>query len=501
MSNGKWLLAQQNEGAKGCFLLGRLGEKAGLKDFSTYRDTIWFVDAEGSSMCLPKPPNIILASLESIGKEQLDDIIRSMLQGDPGALPDIFCSQGILERDSASYEYILGRIHLHCDETLRARKTRQEEGFKAQINILENLKAYTTNRFSDQNTGILRNQPVAVVGAGPSLDASVHLIAKHRESMHVFAADSALATLRANKIEPDATFTVDAEKHAWECVCEGQRPGILFMSSKSPADWLETEAEDHIFLSGNNLTEDWLQEQGVCKTKLAVLGNCGITAVNVAYFLGCSPILLFGMDHASDSTGSGHAKAVNLDVSRGKSHNPSQRTTKVPGNYTDQVPTFLYNEWEKLDRLIYSAAGSQAVWNVTDRGAKFSNAKLIHPIDFEKQWGGMTISRTSPVALRKESEAPLNLMLKIQDLVEGERALLEEISKLFGGNDEKVRCLLSSLFGHKDLSRLLGSLSMRVIPHLLQWNKVPDEEKKAIYKEGRKTAAMLLKLFGKPQDH
>ena len=49
---------------------------------------------------------------------------------------------------------------------------------------------------------------------------------------------------------------------------------------------------------GPRLTEDWLAEKGIAKTKLQAVNNAGLTALLFADFLGPSGIILIGMDLA-----------------------------------------------------------------------------------------------------------------------------------------------------------------------------------------------------------
>ena len=81
-----------------------------------------------------------------------------------------------------------------------------------------------------------------------------------KEKVFIFAVDSALGVLHREGINPDATFSIDAEKDASACVPAGMPIGTTFLSSKSPPDWLGQDAVQSLFLSGNNLTEDWLEK-------------------------------------------------------------------------------------------------------------------------------------------------------------------------------------------------------------------------------------------------
>jgi uncharacterized Rossmann fold enzyme len=300
----EWLLKEEREGATTCILTGR-----------NYPCVLWFVDEEGSKEAGTVPPNVHTAVIETLAPEDVDRVLNTLLLVNPLSLPDLFCRKSILNWNTPEYNFITERIQMLCEATLRTRMTRNDEGFIAQKNILKNLRHYIANRANDDWAGRLAEMPIAVIGSGPSLDVSVEKLAKEREKLIVFAADSALPSLHAHGIAPDATFSLDAEKPASKCIPQGLDPGLVFLSSKSPHDW-QKDCIDSVFLSGNNVTEDWLAQNNVSKTQIRCMGNCGITAVNMAAALGGSPILLFGMDCATDGTGAGHAADVDQNISK-----------------------------------------------------------------------------------------------------------------------------------------------------------------------------------------
>ena len=491
MSSKSWLFTQDNPGSNTCFLLGRISLEEDLFQFSKYKDVVWFIDQDYVQSRYHLYENLHISTLESIDQEKLEEIVQLLIQVNPSVLPDIFCSRGILDNHPAAYDLILQRIQINCEETLRARQTRQEEGYLAQKNIIENLPFYISNRISEDSFGKLQNIPVAIVGAGPSLDVSIGILKEHHEKFLVFAVDSTLSILHEYGIKPNATFSIDAEKPASACLPKGQSPGALFLTIKSPNDWCHTNYDQLHFLSGNNLTEDWLKEKGIKKTTLSALGNCGITAVKTAIHLGCSPILLFGMDHATSDSGDGHAKNVNQDISRGKTHNPASRNTTVPGNYSEKVRTFLLNEWEKLNQLIKQLPEAMEIWNVTDRGAKFDNTLLVHPETFKLDTNVLTDKPrihcnhiSNSLELQKVKEV-------INDLLINQQVNIDKIHTTIDANSSQLLLALTQLFQHASLSKLIGSFSFKTIPNLLIWDKLQIEQKQEI----RKETISLIKLL------
>ena len=143
-----WLLEQEHDGATTCILLGRMQDedKGRLK---RYQNVLWFVDSDGSKLLKHTPQTLKLGLLELLSPEDVDETIEDFLLINTFSIPDVLCANAIMERDTNAYNFLLSRIHMICEATLRARSTRQEEGFVLQANILENLHHYISSRISD----------------------------------------------------------------------------------------------------------------------------------------------------------------------------------------------------------------------------------------------------------------------------------------------------------------------------------------------------------------
>ena len=488
----EWLLKEEREGATTCILTGRVSGPTGLECVSRYPCVLWFVDEEGSKEAGSVPPNVHTAVIETLEPKDVDHVLNTLLLINPLVLPDLFCRNSILQRNTPEYNFITSRIQMLCEATLRTRMTRNDEGFTAQKNILKNLRHYIANRASDDWEGRLAEMPIAVIGSGPSLDVSVEKLAKERGKLIIFAADSALPSLHAHGIAPDATFSQDAEKPASKCIPQGLNPGLVFLSSKSPHDWQE-DCVDSVFLSGNNLTEDWLSQNNVSKTRVQCMGNCGITAVNMAAALGGSPILLFGMDCATDGTGAGHAADVDQNISRGKRHNPAGQHASVPGNYQKQVKTWLLSELEQLNKLLEQLPENQEVWNITDRGAKLTQTKLVPPeaLDLMLPVAMQKRPTLSCLKLRQDDGQVEKIMLLIQESLASKKDEIEIALRDHGVDVSPIWNSLISMYKDKNISMLLGTLSLKNMPHLLNTKALSNELRKEIISETQEILRLL----------
>ena len=183
----------------------------------------------------------------------------------------------------------------------------------------------------------------------------------------VIAADSSLRALRSIGIDPDFVVSIDAEKTHDSCSEANYAPGIAILSSQSHGSWREKWSNKCRFLSGRVLTEDWLAEKGIAKTKLQAVNNAGLTALLFADFLGPSGIILIGMDLAGGGRG-----ADRYALSTGRSHmqTHTDHFHKVPGNFEASVPTPFLSDWQETSEVIGEVSNRRLIVNLNDRGAR-----------------------------------------------------------------------------------------------------------------------------------
>ena len=488
MKNNKfeWALDVKRDGATSCVLLGKV-PKGSLPDGNKYRFVLWVLFKQ--ELNLKKiPPNYRVIYIDYASEEDIDKEISNTTLKSLTSLPDLFISNSILSYKTEVYNVILDKIQLQFETTQRARNTRKEEGFLSQTNTIKNLVDYLCGRLATQETLDSDKSAVAVVGAGPSLDNSLPVLKSIQDRVTIIAVDSTLAALKKNDITPDATVSIDAEKPAAQCLPADMEPGVLFLSSKSPTDWKETNSK-RFYLAGNSLTEDWLQNHGFQKTKIRCTQNCGITAIHIALELGYSSIYLFGMDNAIDDDGSGHASNVNLEVSRGSGHNPSGNHPTVAGNYKEEVKTFLKPELYALNEMLSKKPDKYVVHNVIDRGAKIENSILIHPEEFKSD--GIDCSKRD---LQSSLSTGTTTPEEAQQFIRSRTRKIPPhlLRKLKTSVDQ--RDLIVNIFQDKDLSGLLGNLLLKHGPQLLEWNNLDTQEKQAISNEVHDSLSILIDL-------
>ncbi|RME69110.1 MAG: DUF115 domain-containing protein, partial [Verrucomicrobia bacterium] len=333
--------------------------------------TLWIVDDEGWRMAPPALRESGAARLvvDRFDRSGFAEVIETFLMRDMLRLPEVVVTAAIPEALGERFAKVVDQLHAHYERNYRVRRTRQEEGARWQGQLLENVLDYMEWRLPRAWENALAGIPAFVCGAGPSLDVTAPLIARRRSSAVLFAADTALRTLARHGLQADFAVSVDAAKLPEKCLDDQTEPRCAVLASISPPAWKEYVAGRFCFLSGRLVTEDWLADHGIPKTPFVVTENCGITAIELARFLGCEPILLFGMDMAADDADPTrrHTGGADATIDRGSGYRVDGAMPRVPGNYRETVPTFMYAEWVALNDKL-AGWPPDLVFNVNDRG-------------------------------------------------------------------------------------------------------------------------------------
>jgi hypothetical protein len=492
--------AQVSAGAKTCVLVGPLDAGSEI-DLSGYRSVLWFADRKAPlPLGLRIDPAALTIEPTETNPDRVATALERIIQRDALHLPSIFLSECAAQDPAGRFLPVVEAIVAKCEAHSRARLTRQQVGFQWQSHLLANLHAYAQHRVPRAWAGALAGVPALVCGSGPSLDASGEKLRQFADRGVVLAADSALGALARWGVTADFAVTIDATKTPAKCLAPDCRPpGRLLAATISPPTWRETMGDEHVyFVSGNQLSEDWLASLGLSKTALTVQGNCGITAVELAIYLGCSPICLFGMDNAVDGKGSGRLHQQHFDtklLGDDRLHRDANYP-KVPGNYQDEIGTPFLREWRLLDRHCAKLMPGR-VWNVIDRGARLSNTTLIHPDRFSIEAGAVnkTESLTRLAAGEKMADADWEkLAASIREIANGMKPTITAAqSALRAGDCARVQRSLAAMFRDQAAAALMGSYALKVLPHLLQ----PTEATAELWTELVKECATLVETAGR----
>jgi hypothetical protein len=469
------LLDQREPGAQSAIVVGRVETALGLQ--GRYRDVLWFVDEAGAGAGVGIPglvaERIHPAVLGRISTEALVPMLERFLLADAKRLPDLIVTDDVAGPSVDGYVLVVDAIHREYETSRRVRVTRQREGYLWQRNLLVNLVHFLQRRVPSSWQGALAGVPAFVCGAGPSLDVSAPVLAKIADRGVVLAADSALRLLSRHDVRADFAVSVDATKPPEKCLPTETAPARVVLAGISPPSWCDHALEfETYFASGYSLTEHMLVTHGVEPTALQVRENCGITALELALFLGCAPIFLFGMDLAADAADPRRRHNADSDptIDRGEGFHLQTSLPAVPGNYSESVPTFLFGELQGVNERLAALAPGLVV-NVNDRGARLENCALVHPREFvPPPEAGVRKRRVLSALAGPFSVAPEAMRGALGAIgAQGaygcrEVETLRDVLREHGVDALVAR--LRSLFVQEQFARTMGAFSLKLMPHL-----------------------------------
>ncbi len=228
-----------------------------------------------------------------------------------------------------------------------------------EMNLIRNLptiaKSRPVGRFSDA----LRDTPAFIIGAGPSLDRNIDQLRKVEKGL-LLAVDTALGPLLRSGITPHAVITVDPRDLVFEHFREISSLGpttLVFAPSSNPK--ILRQYSDHPRLISLNPGDLPLLERmrgcldmGDSVPRGYMVGH---HAFNVARYLGCSPLVLVGMDLAFPSEGKSHCDGAALV--RSSTHTQSRITlgtcAAVPAEVCEAISVPGINEPEVLTTPVF----------------------------------------------------------------------------------------------------------------------------------------------------
>ncbi|MEO6994653.1 MAG: 6-hydroxymethylpterin diphosphokinase MptE-like protein, partial [Lacunisphaera sp.] len=401
------LLDQTVPGATTCLVIGELPNPVGFA-LDCYQSILWWADPTHAHATIARLglKRVSLGSLEAATPAVIAQTLEHFVRLNPKKLPSLYVTEAIGGPHDETYRMIIAETHALLEDTRRSRFTRQQDGFFWQKHILQNAAAYARNRVPASWAGALRGRPAFIVGAGPSLDVSIPQLAAHAGRAVIFSSDSALRALARHGVTADFAVSIDVAKIPAKCLApDGPAPARVILASVSPPAWQAAVPSAPFFLSGHQLTDDWFAAQGVARTEVAVTESCGSTALELAHYLGCDPIHLFGMDLAVDPADQARRHQQDADAALYVRSNfdPTARLPRVPGNYTDTVPCFALGDWRELDARLATRTAPTVI-NVTDRGARLRGTTVVHPDAFALD--APPLDRSSLTAALEPVETP-----------------------------------------------------------------------------------------------
>ena len=235
------------------------------------------------------------------------------------------------------------------------RKTRAFYGPDWHRNTTLNM-AYS---FTCPSIGVLKDlfkgATAIVVAAGPSLSDAIPYIKKLADKSIIIAPGTALKPLLDAGIVPDFTVAVDSSPNVFKQYAKAGHPDIHLAADTivMPELFDKFSGRSFLFSSGSVPdVDELLADFEMRPAKIAAGGTVSLSAIEIARLLGCSDIVLSGLDLAVSADGTSHAQGTVYDgrkcdknelvESEGNSGN-KVLTTKQFKNYIDVMSSYFGN--------------------------------------------------------------------------------------------------------------------------------------------------------------
>lgn len=166
-------------------------------------------------------------------------------------------------------------------------------------NILSNLNEINNSYKFDSYINANKNVPCIIVSAGPSLDKNLEVMVENKyklDKFFIIAGNRTLKPLIENGIDPDIVISVDPQDITYDMMKESFYKKVpLVYCEKSNCKLVSDYEGKKIIVSQGSLNsiED-LKDMIVCMSG----GSVAHTCTDIAFLLGCNPIIFVGQDFA-----------------------------------------------------------------------------------------------------------------------------------------------------------------------------------------------------------
>ena len=234
------------------------------------------------------------------------------------------------------YDSALQSIEAELNRFWRNRMTLVRMGRLWIRNIVRNLSRL---QWADVREPPAWGGPVAVCGAGPSLDRAIHWLSSERRRLRILACDTALGPLILRGIIPDAVVCLEGQVYNLKDFLPvggieipvfadlSSHPSV-FRAVRGPKILTQTRFEKLELM-------DRLERLSLPVLSVPPLGSVGVLAVHIARRLTKDPVFLTGLDF-SFPPGSTHAKGAPALLSDAFREN---RFYKARGQWNAAWPT------------------------------------------------------------------------------------------------------------------------------------------------------------------
>ncbi|MBT5549781.1 MAG: motility associated factor glycosyltransferase family protein [Nitrospina sp.] len=204
----------------------------------------------------------------------------------------------LVDVDSEYYGHLLLEIKKYFNESRINLKTQSIHSKLYYKNTFSNLNHW----FESPGINCLKNSlpdiPAIICSAGPSLDKNIQLLKSARERFYLIAVATALKPLLHNGIQPDMVISIDPDEQTINSfdLEKNITDYWLVWSPSVPSAIPETFPEHRLIFDSEVYLAGWFKKYTEEKGNLGKISSVAHSAVKLAQYLACSPIILVGQD-------------------------------------------------------------------------------------------------------------------------------------------------------------------------------------------------------------
>ncbi|MBU0900081.1 DUF115 domain-containing protein [bacterium] len=234
--------------------------------------------------------------------------------------------------------------------------------------------------------------PAFIIAAGPSLDKNATYLKRAKKKGILICVDTALKTLENLRIIPDFVVCVDPQERNFKKL-ENSNLENVFLVTADIAHWkIPLISNDRFIYQTNHPFSRWLSKFIEKKGEIDTTGgSVSAISLDLAIKMGCSPIILVGLDLAF-SQGFSHAKDsyqvsellnrlnkfYTLEMAQQELLKEGLDLIAIKGNYQERVfSNKLFDGYRKwIENEIEDLKGHLEVINATEGGAYIKGTKV-----------------------------------------------------------------------------------------------------------------------------
>ena len=305
--------------------------------------------------------------------------------------------------------------------------------------------------------------PALVLGAGPSLDSSLKILADSKPKALMIGAASAIGPMASLGLAPDVAVALEAKDESRQFIAaDAGRTLLAAATSGNPnhfSKWPGRKALFHL--------QPWAARLSGGGLALPSGGHATSAAFSLAILWGCDPIILAGQDLAYSG---GRIHATNRPGGEDEERPEFIEMPAIGGGLTKTSAVFMsYINWYQETAAYLAGRGrGPRVINATSQGAYLSGFEHMH---LDQALGLLPDPEIQTDSLKRTVEKArlpeLNQM--VQNLtaarVEVRRCLAEleragvEAAKSAAGKDSAANAALEFVFSEADSEKALKSLN------------------------------------------